>query len=110
MRINSQLEQKIIRGFHATLIAGTFGFSSYCLVDTIEQENIKNKKARMFIEKTDNKKYFELIKQERKMKIVNWQEEAQKIETTLKIDSIAKKNYALGLKVVRDSLANGNKK
>lgn len=34
---------------------------------------------------------------------------SQEIENAIKIDSIAKANYALGMQAIRDSLANANK-
>ena len=42
--------------------------------------------------------------------IVDYYEAARDIREELKLDSIAKTNYALGMQAVRDSLANANKK
>lgn len=110
MKINSPLEQKFIRGLHCTLLVGTLGLSSYCLMDTVSQENIKNKKARSYVQNHDIDRYYDLVVKETYSNIVNWQEEAQKIETALKIDSAAKTNYTLGLQAAKDSLININKK
>lgn len=42
--------------------------------------------------------------------IVDYYEAARDIREDLKLDSIARTNYALGMQAVRDSLANTNKK
>ena len=42
--------------------------------------------------------------------MVFWEREAKAVEDSIKLDSIAKTNYALGMQAVRDSLANVNKK
>ena len=42
--------------------------------------------------------------------IVDYYEAARDIRKELKLDSIAKTNYALGMQAVRDSLVNANKK
>ena len=41
--------------------------------------------------------------------LIPWQKAAESIQDSLKIDSIARTNYALGMQAVRDSLANANK-
>ena len=42
--------------------------------------------------------------------VVDYYEAASKIREDLKLDSIARTNYALGMQAVRDSLASANKK
>ena len=39
-----------------------------------------------------------------------WQNAAEAIQDSLRIDSIAKTNYALGMQAIRDSLASANRK
>jgi hypothetical protein len=58
------------------------------------------------IKQGDIDRYNKLANQEEKnMFSVNWYQEASKVQDSLKMDSIAKTNYALGVQAVRDSIS-----
>ncbi len=89
---------------------GGWGIASYATYTGVSKINDANNEAKAYIQNNDIKRYNELIEQDGYPKTFNWVIEAQKLETELKLDSIAKTNYALGMQAVRDSLANANKK
>ena len=81
----------------------------------IRQNEAQRKKEikllKEIIKQKDENKYNQLLKKEdSSMFSVNWYEEANILQDSLRMDSIAKTNYALGMQAVRDSLANANKK
>lgn len=108
MRISS-VKTFVKKNIPWVFIAGGFGIASYCtskgLNRIIEAEN----QAKSYIQYNDKEKYDSLVLEDKWPKSFNWVIEAQNLEAELKLDSIAKTNYALGMQAVRDSLANANK-
>ena len=85
---------------------GIASYSTYSLVDRINNEEIK---AKTYIQNNEIERYNILVKEDDWPKTFNWTTEAKILEQEIKMDSIAKTNYALGMQAVRDSLANANK-
>ena len=91
-------------------IVGGFGIASYCTNKGLNRITEVENEAKSYIQNNDKEKYDSLVLEDKWPKSFNWVIEAQNLEAELKLDSIAKANYALGMQAVRDSLANANKK
>lgn len=90
------------------LVAG-FSVATCCSNYAINKTNSENDSAKTYIKNNNLKRYNDLLERDKYLNTLDWKEEAKKIEIELKIDSVAKANYALGMQAVRDSLANANK-
>ena len=75
-----------------------------------KQNNEKIDQAKAYIQTHNPQKFNELNQAVKYKGYMDWNKEVNKIRDSLKIDSIAKTNYALGMQAVRDSLVNANKK
>ena len=106
----SPVKQKLIGALPKVLMLGGFALAGYCQYNSASKFGDKEDQAKEYIKNNDINKYNELITRKGWPKDFYWTVEAQKIETKLKNDSIAKTNYALGLQAVKDSLANITKK
>ena len=102
MKVNVSTINKIIWG---PLLIGC-GVTGYCAIKDINSAIEKENAAKEIIKQKNEDKYNQLLKKEDKsMFSVNWYEEASKLQDSLKMDSIAKTNYALGMQAIRDSIA-----
>ena len=91
-------------------IIGGMSLASYCTYSGVNRINEETSKAKAYIQKNDIERYNILVKKDSWPRSFNWITEAEILEQELKIDSIARTNYALGMQAVRDSLATANKK
>ena len=105
----SPIKQKLIGTLPKALLLGGFALIGYCQYNSATKFDEKESQAKEYVKKNDINKYNELVERKGWPKDFYWVVEAQKLETKLKNDSIAKTNYALGLQAVRDSLANTSK-
>lgn len=90
-------------------LVGCSLLASYSMIQEVSRFNEKNSQAKDYIQNHDINRYQELLKQDGYPKTFDWTEEAKKVENAVKMDSVAKTNYALGMQAVRDSIANANK-
>lgn len=104
------IRQKLYVALPKVLILGGLVSASYCQYDGMSRKIDKDSEAKIYIQSNDTNRYQELLKQDGYPRTFDWVEEAKNLENTLKLDSVAKTNYALGVQAVRDSLANANKK
>ena len=89
----------------AAILLGIGGASVYGIVDSYSKQK---KAAKEYIRIHDPEKYNQLASGYTPFEV--WKSESEKTREVVKLDSIAKTNYALGMQVVRDSLAQANKK
>ena len=106
MSVKSFIKQNLPWAF----IIGGMGLASYCTYTGVDKRNQEDAKAKAYIQNNDIERYNILVKKDGWPKTFDWATEAEILEQELKMDSIAKTNYALGMQAVRDSLANVNKK
>lgn len=92
------------------LIIGGIGLGSYCTYTGVDRRNQEDAKAKAYIQNNDIERYDILVKKDGWPKTFNWTTEAEILEQEIKMDSVARTNYALGMQAIRDSLANANKK
>ena len=111
MKISNNLAEKLKVGSRWAFLVGGLTIASLCSHNTysnIDKENLKHKE---YIRQNDSVRYNKLLEKGRSWsEMVFWEREAKAVEDSIKLDSIAKTNYALGMQAVRDSLANVNKK
>ena len=107
----SPYEKRIIRNNVLGSVAIGLGFvgAVYYFNKEYTEHKQKVEEAKTYIRKNNILKYVELNYQDKYDKALNWPKEAEKLQTQLKMDSIAKTNYALGMQAVRDSLAKADK-
>ena len=79
----------------------------------IDSNNERTCKAKAIVQKYAPEKIETLTKSTKNehiaIRTAKWEEVAKQISDSLKIDSIAKANYAKGAQMVRDSIKNANK-
>ena len=109
MKLNCINGQKLKNGLAWPLLAVGFVVANYSAVNSAEKTNNEKSKAEIYIKTHNPELYKELKQGYNDSRTFNWEDEAKKLELSLKMDSIAKTNYALGMQAVRDSLANANK-
>ena len=66
------------------------------------------KEAREIVKKADTQKYIKILESNKSENLEVWQKAAKQVQDSLKIDSIAKANYAKGAQMVRDSIKKAN--
>ena len=91
-------------------IIGGMGIASYSTYSHVDRMNNEETKAKTYIQNNNLERYNILVEKDGWPKIFDWATEAEILEQEIKMDSIARTNYALGMQAVRDSLANANKK
>ena len=104
--VKSFVKQKLPWAF----IIGGMGIASYCTYSHVNRINNDEAKAKTYIQNNDFERYNKLVEKDGWPKTFDWAKEAENLEQEIKMDSIARTNYALGMQAVRDSLANANKK
>lgn len=109
MQVNS-IKPFLKNSFPWILVAGCWGALHLGVYNNIKKYNKMEDEAKAYIQKNDSLKYNDLIAKDNYPNSFNWITEADKLKEDLRIDSIAKTNYALGMQAIRDSLANANKK
>ena len=107
MKISPVVTNKIGEAVRWTFGIGTFAFGCF-LFNKSHNMVIKEEKAAQEIVKEHNPILYKKMLEE-DAGLYPWQNAAEAIQDSLKIDSIAKTNYALGMQAVRDSLASTNK-
>ena len=111
MKVNSIKTEKVLKGLGYGALLLTAGAVSYMtlkdLPDVISRQKEKNKAERELVKTYNPELYNNFM--EKGYGLHSWEEAAKQIQDSLKIDSIARTNYALGMQAVRDSLANANK-
>ena len=107
MKISAIGSKAMDIGIWSALVAG-WGFASYCVYDTLETRELERQKNMEYVKTHDSKRYDELIQKDAYPPTFDWKDEAQKVEMAIKMDSIARTNYALGMQAIRDSLANAS--
>lgn len=65
-------------------------------------------KSKEIVKQANIKKYIEILESENAKNIDVWNKAAIQVQDSLKIDSIARTNYAKGAQMVRDSIKNAN--
>lgn len=68
----------------------------------------KSEKAVKYLKANDSNKYIEILEKgiDKQSGADIWEQAAKEVRDSLKIDSVAKTNYAKGAQMVRDSIAN----
>ena len=112
MRISTIKTEKALKGLGYGVLFLTTGALSYVsfkdMPDVISRQKAKNEAERELVKTYNPELYNDFM--ENGYGLHSWEDAAKQIQDSLKIDSIAKTNYALGMQAVRDSLANANKK
>ena len=106
MSVKSFVKQNLPLAF----MIGGMGIGSYTICSYVDRINNEESKAKTYIQNNDLVRYNILVKKDGWPKTFDWATEAEILEQEIKMDSIARTNYALGMQAVRDSLANANKK
>ena len=108
MKISPVIKNRIGEAGRWTFGIGAFVFGCF-LFNKANNMVIKEENAAQEIVKKHNPSLHKKLLEEN-AGLYPWQHAAESIQNSLKIDSVAKTNYALGMQAVRDSLANANKK
>ena len=85
-----------------TLVGG-FLLAGYCGANKNEDTSKNILKARTFVQEHNPQKYNQILTN-KNLSAKKWLDAAKEVSDSLRIDSIAKTNYALGMQAVRDSI------
>ena len=106
----SPTTHKIIKEAAVPITCGMIGLVSMALWVSDQRgiDYAKNQQVKEYVKQHNPELYNEYSRTDRPIK--DYYEAARDIREDLRLDSVAKTNYALGMQAVRDSLANANKK
>ena len=108
MRINPVVKNNIKEAGRWAFGIGAFALAC-CIFNKANNIAVqKERAARDVVEQYNPALHKEM--DQRNAGLYTWQHAAESIQDSLRKDSIAKTNYALGMQAVRDSIANANKK
>ncbi len=92
-------------------ILGTCGLATYTS-NRQEKINKEANKSMEYVKAHSPNKYIEILEKSADKKtgtdLKLWEQTAREVRDSLRIDSIAKTNYAKGAQMVRDSITNAN--
>lgn len=86
-----------------TAIIGAWATTSYTSYYGIEKAADKRIEAQKYLRENAPKKYIQLV-QENVIGYKRWEEAAQEVKDSIRMDSIARTNYALGLHSAKKNL------
>lgn len=100
--------------FLSVILGGVFTGGTFYMTK-MKNENINRSEVSMeYLKKHDTNKYIEILEKgldkATHTDSKKWEQAAKEVQDSLRIDSIAKTNYAKGAQMVRDSIANANLK
>ena len=112
MKINPINSQKALKALGYTAACVALGAASYLtfkdLPDVFSRQKEENERNKEIVKKYNPSLYNDFM--ENGYQFNSWEIAAEQIQDSLRVDSIAKANYALGMQAMRDSLASANKK
>ncbi len=101
--------EKVLRTFAFTAAAIT----PFYLINSCVDSNIKvSEKSMEYVKTHSPNKYMEILEKSVEKATFSgvevWQQAAREVSDSLRIDSVARTNYAKGAQMVRDSIAKAN--
>ena len=111
MRINPIKSEKLLKGLKYTGVVATLSLCSYLafkdMPNVISRQREKRETEKELVKTYKPELYKDFMTNG--YGLHSWEDATKQIQDSLKLDSVARTNYALGMRAVRDSLVNANK-